>query len=120
MGQHSDSLEETKEGGDIAVLEGEEVDTFVEMPALESDVEGGEVAANVQHGSADDGRIQPRKFRCAQCKRKVFHQAVWESAEVEPCSASTKAKGRLGSRKRCRRPAKRDEQTEAQEDQQRG
>ena len=40
MGQDSDSLEGTKEGGDIAVPEGEEVDTFVEMPALESEVEG--------------------------------------------------------------------------------
>ena len=47
MGQDSDSLEEVKEGGNIAVQEGEEVDTFEEMPALESEEVGGEVAENL-------------------------------------------------------------------------
>merc|ERR1712030_140846 len=59
MGQGDDFLEASKKGGDIAVpgsmATGEEVDTFEEMPALEGEEVGGEVAENVQP-SSDDGR----------------------------------------------------------------
>ena len=55
MGQGDDFLEASKKGGDIAVPGSEEVDTFEEMPALEGEETGGEVAENVQP-STDDGR----------------------------------------------------------------
>merc|ERR1712030_273121 len=59
MGQGNDFLEVSKKGGDIAVpgsmATGEEVDTFEEMPALEGEETGGEVAENVQP-STDNGR----------------------------------------------------------------
>merc|ERR1712237_227881 len=61
MGQGDDFLEASKKSGDIAVprsmVTGEEVDTFEEMPALEGEETGGEVAENVQPSSNDARQV---------------------------------------------------------------